>query len=411
MTNTSPPPAADPGPAEHHHQQDQQGPRTSRAEVLELGRLRRTRDDRRIAGVAGGLARHLDIDPIIVRVALVVLVFFGGSGLLLYCAIWLLVPEEGSPAQPLGLDDRNRNIALIGTGALATIAAVGDFAGAFWFPWPLVIIALLVVWFLNRKEKREQQPSSYSTPMSGYGAPAATGVQPGWQTQTMPVSDEPGQPYQAPYQPYQHTTYVRPRNPRKRGPILFWFTLALIATGVGTLGIIDVSGTTVPDAAYPALAMSLTGAMLLLGAFWGRAGGLILIGLITAAATLGATATDNYDGKRLTYLPTSSAEVRDTYDLGAGELTLDLSAVDDVEGLDGRELTIDGGIGEIEVIVPDGMDITVDATTGVGDVSLFGRHDDGLDIHREDFLNGGSEVPDMRINIDLGVGQVTVREQ
>lgn len=411
MTNASPPPAAEPGPAEHHHPQDRQGPRTSRNEVLELGRLRRTRDDRRIAGVAGGLARHLDIDPIIVRVALVVLVFFGGAGLLLYGAIWLLVPEEGSPAQPLGLDDRNRNIALIGTGALAAIAAVGDFAGAFWFPWPLVIIALLVVWFLNRKEKREQQPSSYSTPMSGYGAPAATTVQPGWQTQTMPGTDDPAQPYQAPYQPYQYPTYVRPRNPRKRGPILFWFTLALIATGVGTLGIIDVSGAAVPDAAYPALAMSLTGAMLLLGAFWGRAGGLIFIGLITAAATLGATATDNYDGKRLIYTPTSSAEVRDTYEMHAGELTLDLSDVDDVEGLDGRELAIDGGIGEIEVIVPDGMDITVDATTGVGDVSVFGRHDDGFDISREDFLNGGSEVPDMRINIDLGVGQVTVREQ
>lgn len=411
MTNTSPPPAADPGPAEHRDEQDQQGPRTSRNEVLDLGRLRRTRDDRRIAGVAGGLARHLDIDPIIVRVALVVLVFFGGAGLLLYCAIWLLVPEEGSPAQPLGLDDRNRNIALIGTGALAAIAAVGDFAGAFWFPWPLVIIALLVVWYLNRKEKREQQPSSYSTPMSGYGAPAATTAQPGWQTQAMPVTDDPAQPYQAPYQPYRYPTYVRPRNPRRRGPILFWFTLALIATGVGTLGIIDVSGAAVPDAAYPALAMSLTGAMLLLGAFWGRAGGLIFIGLITAAATLGATATDSYDGKRLIYTPTSSAEVRDTYEMHAGELTLDLSNVDDVEGLDGRELAIDGGIGEIEVIVPDGMDITVDATTGVGDVSVFGRHDDGFDISREDFLNGGSEVPDMRINIDLGVGQVTVREQ
>lgn len=411
MTNASPPPAADPGPADHHHQQDQQGPRISRNEVLELGRLRRTRDDRRIAGVAGGLARHLDIDPIIVRVALVVLVFFGGSGLLLYCAIWLLVPEEGSAAQPLGLDDRNRNIALIGTGALAAIAAVGDFAGAFWFPWPLVIIGLLVVWYLNRKEKREQQPSSYSTPMGGYGAPAATTVQPGWQTQTMPVTDDPAQPYQAPYQPYQHATYVRPRNPRKKGPILFWFTLALIATGVGTLGIIDVSGATVPDAAYPALAMSLTGAMLLLGAFWGRAGGLIFIGLITAAATLGATASDNYDGKHLTYTPTSSAEVRDHYDMGAGELTLDLSEVDDVEGLDGHELAIDGGIGEIGVIVPDGMDVTVVATTGVGDVSLFGRHNDGFDINQESFLNGGSEVPDMRIIIDLGVGQVTVREQ
>ena len=122
MTNTSPPPAVEPGP-DHH---EPQGPRTSRNEILELGRLRRSVDDRRIAGVAGGLARHLDIDPIIVRVALVVLVFFGGSGLLLYGAIWLLAPEEGSPAQPLGLDDRNRNIALIGTGVLAAIAAVGD---------------------------------------------------------------------------------------------------------------------------------------------------------------------------------------------------------------------------------------------------------------------------------------------
>ena len=61
-----------------------------------------------MAGVAGGLARHLDIDPIIVRVALVVLVFFGGSGLLLYAAGWLLVPEEGTNDQPLGLDERSR---------------------------------------------------------------------------------------------------------------------------------------------------------------------------------------------------------------------------------------------------------------------------------------------------------------
>lgn len=396
MTNTSPPPAAEPGPADH----DQQGPRTSRGEILELGRLRRSVDDRRIAGVAGGLARHLDVDPIIVRVALVVLVFFGGSGLLVYGAIWLLVPEEGSPAQPLGLDDRNRNIALIGAGVLAAIAAVGDFAGAFWFPWPLVILGLVVVWFLNRKE---QDPRAYVPPVSGYGAPAADG----------PVQPQPAPypPYQAPYQPYQHPTYVRPRNPRKKGPILFWFTLALIATGVGTLGIIDVSGTSVPDAAYPALALSLTGAMLLLGAFWGRAGGLIFVGLLAAIATLGATASDNYDGERLTYAPASSAEVRSSYEMGAGELTLDLSAVGDVEGLDGRELTIDGGIGDIEVVIPDGMDVSVDATTGVGAVKLFGEETDGLDTTQQRFFDGGDDVPDMRIIIDLGVGQVTVREQ
>ena len=66
----------------------------TRDEIRDLGRLRRSRDDRKIAGVAGGLARHLDVDPIILRVALVVLVFFGGAGLLIYGAGWLLVPEE-----------------------------------------------------------------------------------------------------------------------------------------------------------------------------------------------------------------------------------------------------------------------------------------------------------------------------
>jgi len=399
MTNASPPPPAEPGATDRPHQQV---PRPARGDVLDFGRLRRSNHDRRIAGVCAGLARHLDIDPIIVRVTLVVLVFFGGSGLLLYGAMWLLVPEEGSPAQPLGLDDRNRGIALIGTGILAALAAVGDFAGAFWFPWPLVIVGLLVVWFLNRKDAA---PQLYYPPAPGQ--PATTTTHPAAATGT---GGQPYQPYQ-PYRPYDQATYARPRNPRKKGPILFWFTLALIATGVGTLGLIDVSGTEAPSAAYPALALALTGAMLVLGAFWGRAGGLIFIGLVLSAVTLAATATANYVDTSLAYTPTSSAEVRDSYNLDGGDLTLDLSGVEDVERLGGREITINGGAGEIEVIVPPGMDVTAVATTGVGDVSLFSQHNDGFDINEESFLDGGDDVPDMRIIIDLGVGQVTVREQ
>ncbi|HET9423669.1 MAG TPA: PspC domain-containing protein, partial [Nocardioides sp.] len=84
-------------PAEHPsdpggHAGPDDGPRVTRDEVRDLGRLRRSRHDRKIAGVAGGLARHLDVDPIILRVALVVLIFFGGAGLLIYGAGWLLVP-------------------------------------------------------------------------------------------------------------------------------------------------------------------------------------------------------------------------------------------------------------------------------------------------------------------------------
>src|SRR5690349_24940565 len=95
------------------------GPRVTRDEIKDLGRLRRSITDRHVAGVAGGLARHLDVDPIIIRVAFVVGVFFGGAGLLAYAAAWILVPEEGSPDRPLGLDDRSRTLALVGVGVLA----------------------------------------------------------------------------------------------------------------------------------------------------------------------------------------------------------------------------------------------------------------------------------------------------
>ena len=137
------------------------GPRVSRDEMKDLGRLRRSVTDRHIAGVAGGLARHLDVDPIIVRVTLVVAAFFGGAGLLAYLGAWILVPEEGTDDQPLGLDQRSRSLALAGVGVLAVLCAVGDWAGAFWFPWPLAIVAALVVWYLSRKER--------SRPTSGYG--------------------------------------------------------------------------------------------------------------------------------------------------------------------------------------------------------------------------------------------------
>ena len=60
--------------------------------------LRRVRTDRVLAGGAGGVARWLGIDPVIVRVVLVILAIFGGSGLLLYVLGWLFIPEEGDPS-------------------------------------------------------------------------------------------------------------------------------------------------------------------------------------------------------------------------------------------------------------------------------------------------------------------------
>ena len=57
-------------------------------------RLTRSSDDKMIGGVAGGLARHLDVDPALVRLAFVLLAVFGGSGLLLYALAWMLIPSD-----------------------------------------------------------------------------------------------------------------------------------------------------------------------------------------------------------------------------------------------------------------------------------------------------------------------------
>lgn len=58
-------------------------------------RLTRSRTDTIIAGVAGGIARYLAIDPVFVRLAFIAL-FFTGVGSLLYPVLWIIMPKEGS---------------------------------------------------------------------------------------------------------------------------------------------------------------------------------------------------------------------------------------------------------------------------------------------------------------------------
>lgn len=57
--------------------------------------LRRSGEDRMVAGVAGGLARYFDVDASIVRIAFVVATLLGGAAVPLYLAAWLLIPEDG----------------------------------------------------------------------------------------------------------------------------------------------------------------------------------------------------------------------------------------------------------------------------------------------------------------------------
>jgi len=67
-------------------------------------RLQRTRSDRMIAGVAGGLAKYLGIDPVIMRIAFVIVGLMNGIGVVIYLVLWLLMPNEDAESTTNNLD-------------------------------------------------------------------------------------------------------------------------------------------------------------------------------------------------------------------------------------------------------------------------------------------------------------------
>ena len=57
-------------------------------------KLYRSREDRWVGGVCGGLARYLDVDPIVIRLIALILVLCAGGGLLVYIIAWIVIPDE-----------------------------------------------------------------------------------------------------------------------------------------------------------------------------------------------------------------------------------------------------------------------------------------------------------------------------
>jgi phage shock protein C len=114
-------------------------------------RLYRSRGDRVVAGVAGGIARYLGVDPVLVRLAIVALAIVGGSGILAYLIAWVIVPEEprtgdadyeASRTPTTTASGQTRMVAGIGLViigmALLARWVIPSFGDVF---WPIVVIA------------------------------------------------------------------------------------------------------------------------------------------------------------------------------------------------------------------------------------------------------------------------------
>ena len=436
--------------------------------------MRRSRDDRYIAGVCGGLARYLNVDPVVVRVIMAALTVIGGVGLVLYAAAWLLAPEEGAeknvleshlPASP-----RIRALGWVAAGVIAVIAVVSSGP---WFDWgwigplPLLGIAVLI-WVLARpRSSGSAEPAAPTTPAPpppGTSAPppptsaapdasappalgtstpaspvvaaegppsdpeALTAVVPTDEDRTMrlpttrpataPVPAEPppasadptdAAPPEPP--PVATPTVAQPTPPsakRKRfDPTLTWLTLAALVAVIGVLSLIDQTATDVSGPVYLATSLAVVAVGMLAGTWWGNGRWLIPIGAVLTMLLVGVSQLPVWKFGEIDEAPTSAADVLPSYEMGAGQILLDLTRVEDLTALDGRTIQLENGLGQTRVFVPEDLDVSVHAELNAGDVKIFDREANGADASTQ-YTDPDDLDPNLRLEIDGSLGQIEV---
>ena len=161
------------------HAQSHPGPMSEHTtEIPEIRRLQRSRSDRMLAGVSGGLARYFEIHPAVFRVGFVVLTLLGGAGVLIYAAAALVMPDEGKEDSVATAALRNRKDhpwPLIGLGLLAVAGALLLSRATLWpdgDTWFLFLIAgALILWVTRHSTESTEAPATNTV---GTAEPAAT---------------------------------------------------------------------------------------------------------------------------------------------------------------------------------------------------------------------------------------------
>ena len=404
-----------------------------------LSVLRRSRSDRKVLGVAGGLGRWAGIDPLVLRILFVVLTIFGGSGVLLYGAGWLLVPDDGQ-SQSEGhklLRGSQRStgrilllVAVIVVAVLATGATFDSGPGLGGLALLAVIAVAVVMLQRSNNDPRppvQNPPPGYEQqPVGSYGQTAGTAYTAPDLTATatdLPyaVAATPTAPYYGPPLPPSSDTMVLqqpvpPPAPRKPRSILGRLTVsaALIAIGALVAWNLATTGYEIPAQAVIAVALAVVGLGLLVGAVAGRSRGLVVWGLLltlaASAASVSGVSVDGGVGDRV-WRPTTAQALRPVYRLGAGNAELDLRRLDPAT-LGRARVDVRQGAGDLLVILPADAVVVVDASVRVGEIRFPGVPVlDGTDLASRAVLPDGSAASAAVLTIDaeLGAGSLEVR--
>ena len=354
--------------------------------------LHRPDEGRAIAGVAAGLSLHFEVPVWIIRVAFAVLCFAGGLGALLYVAGWLLIPREGETDAIvqgwLGTGQARRwvGVILVGIAVIILVSETGLIRGDLAFA--VVLIGIGVMLYrgdLSRGDRRPTTPQSTDREVSPEGAAEASAVP--------PVPAAVADPVPRPARSY----------------------LGRVCAGVAVmaLGVLGSFDTVIPGFHpdfhhYVALVLGVIGLGLVVGAWFGRPGGLVVLGLVLIPILVLSRLEGGADFTsvgQIHHRLGSVEDIREAYRLGVGGLIIDLRDV----YFEGQTVQMETqvGIGEVLVRLPEGVAADVSGQVGLGALQVGDQDRSGIGVEADLGLEGLAGT--LVLDANVGIGQVVVQ--
>lgn len=385
----------------------------SGSEATGVRRLWRSSADRRIGGVAGGVANYLGVDPTIVRIIFLVLAF-SGVAIVVYLAAWIIVPKHPADAREVVWNRTG-----VGQQQVAVIAGVAALCLAIVIvteSWTLFALSLVAggVWLLSQQQDTAPT-ASFATP-APQAESAFAGA--GFREATQPATGSPNLPPPPSWGatgeplPWEEPAHREPRPPQRitRVVLSVLALLAALSIAAATGDWWDVDATRMLGIGVVVIGIGVVASSVTtLGGRW-----LVPLGIVGLVLLLPVNVIDDVVDDGIgdpTYRPTTLADLETEYRHGAGVLTVDLREVD-LEG-QSRSLDVELGVGEVLVIVPSDMGGTVELHAGVGEVESAQRGrvriSDGVDVDLGRMTLPGSDgTLDLSIDVGLGVARVEV---